>query len=492
MSGQHKTRWEKTLWLWSLVAVISLLAAGCGAISSLQPASLTHIVVLYTNDEHGWMATDEKRGGAAGMLERWRSEEGYTADGPFLVLSGGDNWTGPALSTWFEGASMVEVMNLMGYEATAIGNHEFDFGIAGLRQREAEAEFAFLAANVLDTATGTLADFALPYIVVEVSGLNVGILGLASQHTPQTTMPTHISGLEFTDYAPALRDAALKARDDGAEVLILISHLCGDEMQALIPTLKALGIGMIGGGHCHERIGRVTNGVALVEAGWQMAAYGRVDLFVEPESSEIQRLTVALKSNPPGQVDSAVAQVVATWQAELDDALEVPIGYTRDGLSRESAALHNLVTDAWLEAYPADIAMSNAGGFRQGIDPGEITLADVVSVLPFDNVLIDVALTGEQVIASYMHGTRRPAVAGLQRSGGRYFVAGEPLDLERVYHVLVNDYMYAGGDGYRLAEYDPQAYHTGIDWRQPVVTWISSRHTSPADPLENYLDFDQR
>lgn len=479
-------------WLWFAAAVVVFLVAGCRFTSGSRSTLLSHIVVLYTNDEHGWMTADEARGGAASMLGRWRSDEGYTVSGPFLVLSGGDNWTGPALSTWFEGASMVEVMNLMGYEATAIGNHEFDFGLTGLRQRETEAEFAFLGANIVDAKTGDLADFTLPYVIEEVGGLKVGVIGLASRSTPQTTMPTHVSGLAFTDYASALRAAALQARGDGAEVLIVISHLCGEEMQRLLPTLTSLGVGMIGGGHCHERIARVSDGVAIVEAGWRMEAYGRVDLFLDSESLRVREVTAVVKSNPPGQSDAALEQAIATWQADLDDALEVPIGYTRDGLQRDSLALHNLVTDAWLSAYPADIAMSNPGGFRQGLAPGEITLADVVSVLPFDNVLIDVALTGEEVIASYTHGVRRPAVAGMRRSDGRYFVAGQPLEPDRIYHVLVNDYMYAGGDGYRFAEYDPQAYHTGIDWRQPVVAWISARHTSPADPLENYLDFDPR
>jgi 2',3'-cyclic-nucleotide 2'-phosphodiesterase (5'-nucleotidase family) len=96
--------------------------------------------VLYTNDEHGWMEGMGEDNGAANLMQLWRDREGYepTAE-HFILLSGGDNWTGPAISTWNQGESMVELMNTMGYEASAVGNHEFDFGLDAIRQRSAEA-----------------------------------------------------------------------------------------------------------------------------------------------------------------------------------------------------------------------------------------------------------------------------------------------------------------------------------------------------------------
>ena len=87
---------------------------------------------MYTNDEHGLMEATESSGGAAGLMGLWREQEGYSENGPYLILSGGDMWTGPAISTWFKGESMVNVMNGMQYDAAAIGNHEFDFKIEGL------------------------------------------------------------------------------------------------------------------------------------------------------------------------------------------------------------------------------------------------------------------------------------------------------------------------------------------------------------------------
>ncbi len=478
------------------ILLLILLSTACTSAPDTEPLQLT---VLYTNDEHGWMAATEQTGGAAGMVHHWREDEGYTEDGPFLILSGGDTWTGPAISSWFDGEPMVEVMNAMGYDAAALGNHEFDFGVDGLRERMAQAEFPFLGANVVpEESSGSAETIALPYVIQEVDGwdtgttVKVGIIGLASTRTPRTTMPTHVAGLRFEDYATTLARTVPEARADGAEVIVVISHLCSPELRALVAVAKELDIAMLGGGHCHERFSRVDQGVALVSAGWQLSAYGRVDLTLDPRTRDVIDVTVELRPNPAGHADDEIAAIVDAWQARVDDELLVTIGYAENGITKSSPAMHNMVMDAWLASYPSDIAMSNPGGFRQDIAAGEITLADIVGVLPFDNVLVDVALTGEQVIASYEHGSRRPAVGGLARMNGRYTVNGETLDPDAVYHVLVNDFMYAGGDGYRFAEYDPDAYQTGIDWRQPVIEWISALNTTEADPLGNYLDDTRR
>src|SRR3972149_11171560 len=108
------------------------------AAAQALPPKTRQLTVLYTNDEDGWMEGVAKGRGAANLLGLGREKEGYTPDGPYLILSGGDNWTGPAISTWFQGLGMVEVMNAMGYAASAIGNHEFDFGLDILKTRISE------------------------------------------------------------------------------------------------------------------------------------------------------------------------------------------------------------------------------------------------------------------------------------------------------------------------------------------------------------------
>jgi 2',3'-cyclic-nucleotide 2'-phosphodiesterase/3'-nucleotidase len=241
------------------------------------------------------MSGEDNHGGAATMMHLWETEEGYTQDGPFLILSGGDTFTGPAISSWFDGESMVEVMNEMGYDAAAVGNHEFDYGIEGLLQRAAQATFPYLSANIFSQTTGTQADFVLPYVIHEVSGIKIGIIGLSSRATPRTTMPTYVAGLEFIAYSQALNDVVPQIKAEGAQVIVVVSHLCSYEMLALAPQAKELNIALIGGGHCHERFAQVLDDVALVEAGSNLRAYGRIDIEFDTSSDTIKNITPELK-----------------------------------------------------------------------------------------------------------------------------------------------------------------------------------------------------
>ncbi len=150
--------------------------------------------------------------------------------------------------------------------------------------------------------------------------------------------------------------------------------------------------------------------------------------------------------------------------------------------------MQDLITETWLLGYPnADIALTNMGGMRDRIPSGTLSLADIVGVMPFNNVLVDVQLTGDQLEQVLRSGISQPAVGGMHRAGVQWVLnkTGQPLAKDQVYSVLVNDFMYAGGDNYELlAQFDPHAYNTAIDWRQPVIDWILSQQSSEGQPLD--------
>jgi len=485
----------KKLALCLLVTTLAIAACQDEPKEWNQTDTVRHLVILYTNDEHGWMEAADPggAGGAAEMMGLWREQEGYTEDGPYLILSGGDMWTGPAISSWFDGESMAEVMNVMGYDAAAIGNHEFDFGLDGLGERATQSEFPFLSVNIQDKETGEIADITIPYVVQEVNGVKVGLIGLTTTSTPQTTMPDHVASFNFVPYDEALAEIAPQARADGAELLIVVGHICFYEMQTLVRTAAELGVAVIGGGHCHEQVSEVVDGVALIESGAYMEGYVRVDLTFDTATDTVVDIEPRFHRNIDGTPDPETAAVVDRWRAEADEALNQVIGFVDQPITNRSEAMFNLVTNAWLEAYPAaDVALTNQGGFRQTIPAGEITLATVVGVLPFDNVLLDVELTGEQLIANIECESCRTVVGGMTARDGYTLDDGTLIDPAANYHVLITDFMYAGGDGFKFQEWDPDAYDTTIDWRQPVIDWILSLNTSPKNPLDGYLDTEPR
>jgi 2',3'-cyclic-nucleotide 2'-phosphodiesterase (5'-nucleotidase family) len=300
-----------------------------------------------------------------------------------------------------------------------------------------------------------------------------------------------VAAFEFIDYEQALREVVPDVRAADADLVIVAGHLCSSELVPLAQQVADLEIALIGGGHCNELFAEEVAGTILIEGGYHFTSYATASLTVDTATDEVLSAsygTVADFADAPA--DPSVVAVVDKWQEQAEDELEVVIGYLEQPLHRRSDSLEQLVTETWLKAYPtADVALTNRGGFRAGLPAGEVTFADVVGVLPFNNVLVEVELGGQELLQVLAHGSA--AVGGAELGVGDWILeaSGEAIDPAGRYRLLVNDFMYAGGDGYEmLARYDPDAYNTAIDWRQPVIDWILAQHSSLAAPLDPALE----
>ncbi|KAA3663517.1 MAG: bifunctional metallophosphatase/5'-nucleotidase [Chloroflexi bacterium] len=459
-------------------------------IDSDTPSSIT---ILYTNDEHGWMEGIAPEKGAAQLMGLWGSEEAYDPEGPFLVLSGGDMWTGPAISTWFDGVSMVEVMNSMGYAAAAIGNHEFDFGLDALLLRSQQADFPFLSANIRYVDDGSFPkDLGIePYTIVGVGDMQVGIIGLTTQLTPQTTNPANVAQFKFIDYTTALREVVPQVKEEGADLILVPGHICRYELEQLANAVADLGIHLLGGGHCNELFADEVANIVLLEGGSSLSSYAFAEFFIDAETKEVVDVDYGVRPNAGGKADPMVEAIVAEWQAATNEELAVVIGYTEIGLERRSQAMQDLTTEAWLWAYPtADVAITNLGGMRADLPPGDIELSDIITIMPFDNVLIELTVSGSD-LRKILARAAGDAVGGMESDviTWSFKESGDPLDPNGTYSLLVNSFMYAGGDDYTiLAQSDPTAYDTGIDWRQPVIDWILAQDSSTDYPIDEAIN----
>jgi len=456
----------------------------------VEPESSKNLIILYTNDEHGWMETEGSYGGAAGLMGLWREKEGYSEEKEnYLILSGGDMWTGPAISTWFQGESMVEVMNAMNYTAAAIGNHEFDFKIEGLKERMEQSSFPFLSANIREKATGNSPEFISPYLIKEVDGITVGIIGLSSISTPYTTFPDFVKDYNFIDYSQALIDIVPEVKSQGTDMLFVIGHICSSEMNNLVSTASDLGISIITGGHCNELIATEVNGVALIVGGNRFENYAKLEIIYDPQTNTIKEFKPSLHDNIGGSPDPTVASVVSHWREMTDNALSEIIGYTTTTIDRYSPEMHNMVTDSWFYTFPsADISITNSGGIRQSIPAGDISLATIVGLLPFDNSILELELTGFELIDCINYSL---IVGGMTTVGGYTLSDGTPIDENSNYSVLTIDYLYSRDD-YNFSRYDTDPYITSTNYRQPLIDWMKSLNTNISDPLNNYLDYTPR
>jgi len=447
------------------------------------------ITILYTNDEHGWMEPTSTHGGAAGMVGLWKGKEGYSENGPFLILSGGDMWTGPAISTWTKGEAMIAAMNAMGYNAAALGNHEFDNKIEGLKERMDQAEFPFLSANTREKQSGLSPDFALPYVVQTINGIKVGLIGLTTTTTPTSTFPDHVIDYNFIPYDQALQEVIPNVKADSAELMIIVGHITCNEMRRLAPLAAQLGVSVIGGGHSHEVVNENVSGVAIIESGCNLQNYAKVEIVFDTDADTIVSLVQSIEQNTGGTPDAEVEAIVTFWQNQVKATLSEVIGYVNEEIGQRSNAMYNMVTDSWLYVYPsADISTTNTGGIRQSIPAGNITLGTIVGLLPFENNIIELELTGNQVIDC----THYLIVGGMTKLDGYKLADGTPLDANAMYSVLTTDYLYARDD-YNFSSYDTSPYYTSIHYRQPVIDWIKSlMNTSSSNPLDLYLDFTPR
>lgn len=458
---------------------------------------LKEVRLLLTTDEHGWLEPwhDEEQGKRLGGVVPFaaRLEENERGDRDNVaLLSIGDNWTGPYESTVLEGAPMVAAMNHLAYAASAVGNHEFDFGVKVLEKRASEARFPYLAANLVEVGTDAPPPWVKPWAVLEVGGVRFGVIGLANVDTPRITDPRHLMGLAFKGYEETLRAEVPKVRAAGAEQVVVLLHDRMAVATKLSGVLRELGVNVVGVGHAHvsgltidpgETVDDPADDIVFCNGGAYLRSYCRVDLgYVEgtlvSRSVSIQPVALAADEQPPSP-DPVLVELIADAAKRSELLGREVLGKAPRSITRKSGALGQLIVDSWLEALPyVDVAVTNAGGIRQDLPRGSVRVRDIVSVLPFNNYLLVLELTGAQLketlenpesIAAGVRFTYREVEGGRRLIEELVRADGKRIEPDDRLKVVVNDFMYRGGDRYPLKSYDPEPEETAIDWREPLL-----------------------
>ncbi len=456
--------------------------------------------LLFSSDEHGWLqpVKDKRAGvlrGGVHAAAATMAAEGFAVGKPgWLLLSAGDMWTGPYETTVLEGAPMAAAMRELGYGAAAIGNHDFDFGQEVLASRRTESGFPFLGANLVERATGRPPPWAQPYVVLDVqqddgSAARVGVIGLACVDSPVTADVRHMAGIEFRPYDHALEQWLPLLQAERPDVIVAIVHDAIARIEPLVPLLRQHRVAAVAAGHEH-RAGIVIddNGTAdadddvvICNAGPYLRSLCRLDLSYAAgrlRSHAAKNIEVkAPLESPTPHFSAALAGIVDEAEASATRVGgEVLVESTRRLDRGRDGALGQFVVDAWLENLPyAQVAVTNAGGLRQDIDAGLLRLRDVVSALPFNNYLLVVDMTGaelREVLANPESVVGGVTYVWHEEPGGARVVTsvsgkdGQRIADDAKLKVIINDFMYRGGDHYRFADREPE--ETAVDWREPV------------------------
>lgn len=484
----------------SLVVALAILGlAGTVTVFAQDGVTLT---ILHINDMHGRLepftpsGAKEDVGGlvrVATLVNQIRAEAGGEG---VILLNAGDAVHGTNVTNLFNGEPVIDAMNAMGFKALTLGNHEFNFGQDVLANLQAKAQFPFLAANVYkETEPGHFTGLTPLYVIYEVKGIKVGIFGLSPKDTPIVTHPNNVIGLTFED--PVATAKAVVADLEGkADVIIALSHLGYSEDIALAKAVP--GIDVIVGGHSHTEVPTpVKEGkTIIVQAGEYAKFLGRLDITVKDGDVVSYNGSLIPVANKVAS-DPTVADIIAKYNSELNTKLKAKAGSTAVNLDGERANvrtketnLGNFVCDVLKANTGADIALTNGGNIRASINAGDITVGDVYTVLPFDNIIMVLEVTGAQLKAALEQSVSKyPEQLGgfMQVSGLKFtfgpsrpagervvevLVNGKPLDLAAKYSVATNDFIAAGGDGYTMFKDAKVLVNTGLMFRDIVVEYL--------------------
>jgi len=513
-----------------------LLASAAALALIAGSAEAFSLDVLHVNDFHSRIepinafdstcaAADDAAGKCFGGVARLATMinglrgEIRAAGGNVLVLDAGDPYQGSLYYTTYKGKAEAEFMQAIGFDAMAVGNHEFDDGPEGLANLLDIVTFPVISSNLDVSQSNVLAGRIAKHAVVEVGGQRVGIVSALTRDTIEIASPGPT--VIFQEEIEALRAAVADLEGQGVNVILALTHV-GLPADLEIAAQVA-GIDAVIGGHSHTYLSAsdpkrhgayptwVTQDDGTAVPVVQAYAYGKYVGHLTLEFDDAGRLLHA--GGDTRLVDASVAPdpTIAARVAELGGPIEelkarvvattaAPIDGSRENCRARECEMGNLVADAILARVAGQgvqIVFQNGGGLRASIDAGEVTMGEVLAVLPFQNTLATFQLTGAGVLAALENGVsdveggagRFPQVAGLRYAfdpaapkGARVSEVmvreGDgwvPLDPARVYGVAANNFMRAGGDGYRVfAREAVNPYDFGPDLADVLADYLAA------------------
>jgi 5'-nucleotidase/UDP-sugar diphosphatase len=433
------------------------------------PQTPTSLILVHTNDIHGQVLPRDSGGGMAEMATVIRRER------PDLILDGGDMFTGTMLSDEFSGKAVIEILNKIGYNAVALGNHEFDYGVPELRNRLKEARFPVLSANIRGIPE------VQPYTILNVKGLRIGVIGLTVDSLSEVTHPKNLKDLTILKVVDALRETLPKVRPQ-SDLIFLVVHIPFEDQLRIAREFPE--IRLIVAGHPHIPRATHVGQTLIVESGSSTQNVGKVEIRLNGKS--IESMTSQLIPVRAAK-DPEIEAIIAPYERQITARLAERVGESSAILTKsdtQESPLNNMIADAIREQAGTQIALHNVGGIRAALRRGPITRGDIFDVLPFQNTVVTMTLTGEQL--KRLLGRRVLAVSGLNVSWDTTLPAlnrlvsvtltnGQPIQDTARYTLATNDFMASGGDGLDELTQGVSSEDTGVLLRDAVASYVRKR-----------------
>ena len=510
------------------------------------------ITILGTTDLHGnilpvdyYTNKPDNRGlaKAATLIKRIRKEQANV-----VLIDSGDTIQGSPLES-FHGRKnngpvdpMMLAMNSLNYDAMTVGNHEYNFGLKVLEKARGEARFPWLSANTYDIAKQQ--PHYKPYIVKEVAGVRIGILGLTTPGVPNWDNPPNYAGLEFHEpvsearkWVPILRDK------EKADVVVIAMHMglgedlrtgeanpgqVAHENEAISIAKEVPGVDVIFMGHTHRDVPSLyLNGVLLTQANYWGKNLARADLYLQKTDAGWRvyaKSARTLATDDKVEPDPEITKLAEPYDNETQGWLTKVIGQSAEELTAKEArfrdtAILDLIQKVQLEAGKADVSMVASFNSEARIAKGPVSVRDIAGLYVYENTLVVLEVTGQQLKDALEHSAKyfkayvpgKPAsdlidekipaynfdiaegvtyeldiskTVGQRIQNLRF--RGQPLSPTRKLRLATNNYRVNGGGGYTMYKNAPVVYRSSEEIRELIIDWLEKNKTVPVKPNNNW------
>ena len=504
------------------------MAASALAMSATGALADYNLTILHTNDFHarfepisrfdsGCSAEDNAEGKCFGGSARLVTaiEAARARSDNSILVDGGDQFQGTLFYTYYKGKLAAEMMNKMGYEAMTVGNHEFDDGPETLRGFMDAVNFPILMSNADFSAEPLLKGVLQKSTVISKNGELIGLIGLTPHDTGELSSPG--KNINFTDPSEAVQHQVDALTTSGVNKIIVLSH-SGYVVDQQIAA-NTTGVDVIVGGHSNTYLSNTSDramgayptmvgDTAIVQAYAFGKFLGELNVTFDDDGNLISATGEPIVMDGEVVEDAGTVARIAEAAVPLDEIRNKIVASTTAAIDGDRGScramecqMGNLVADAMVDRVAdqgVTIAIQNGGGLRASIDAGDVTMGEVLTVLPFQNSLATVQLTGAGVIAALENGVsqveegagRFPQVSGVRFTWDAAIAPNEgrvtevlvndggnwvPIDPEGIYGVVTNNFMRSGGDGYSVfATEGMNAYDYGPGLEEVVADYMAS------------------
>lgn len=463
------------------------LMLGMTGLSSVQLRAAEGDVVitlLETTDIHGHLVEtpgSDKAEYQYRMAHMAKLFNDYRAKGEVIALNGGDTFQGTPLSNLSFGKHLIQTLDAMKFDASAVGNHEFDWGIEKVTTNQAtlaDSQIPMLACNIFVKETGKQADFAKPYTVIERSGKKIAVIGWADEYSADI-MAERIAPYSISEDASLVNNLAKELKTKGeADAVIVLAH---DDAKDAVEKFEAGYIDVLFGGHSHQiETGTGSNGIPYGEGNKEARGFVTATMTIgadnkvsvtQPEYVDIYENSDKLKHTEAnkGDFDEKVLQISNTAVDEVapllnEEIAELPVAMSRDLIEGTlTSVMGNWITDMMRYDEGVDFAFCNDGGIRTNFEAKKLTVNDIYTVAPFGNLIYKIEMTGSQIVKLLEQVVGNDS-SNMQMSGltAKYdlnlpedqqvfdvrLADGTAIDPEQTYTLVTNEYLATGGNKY--------------------------------------------